>query len=177
MAAIWRSRSQVSIDFSLWRIEMEGMKMAKPRWSASPVEIEQKRRERGMRLSSGVTEHRPPGGAHYYSVRSESAPSKQHKVEWDRSKRRWVCRCLDSFHHQATQYSSGPNPYRCSHWWAISTALERGTIFGVDSLQAARQRFRDGGAKETLRGMAIDRSRHHNTAGVTRGRKSTRGRR
>jgi hypothetical protein len=148
------------------------MAKSRSRWSASPVEIERKRRDRGMQLSSGVTEHRLPDGTHYYSVRSGSQPAKQHKVEWDRSKKRWVCRCPDSTHHQATQYSG----YRCAHLWAVAISLERATILGIDSLQAARQRFRDGGAKETLRGMATDRNRPLNSTGVTVGRTS-RGRR
>lgn len=149
--------------------------MAKSRWNLSPVEIERRRKNRGSQLSNSVTEHRLPDGTHYYTVRSGSEPSKQYKVEWDRSKMRWVCGCPDSSHHQSTQYSSGPTPYRCSHWWAVSIALERGTILAVDSLQAARQRYQNGDAKETLRGMVAER--HQNTTGFSRGRKSTRGRR
>ena len=114
--------------------------MAK-RWGISPVEIERRRHERGLRLSQGVTEHRLPNGT-YYTVRSETTPSKLYKIEWDRHKSKWVCGCLDSKHHQATQYNS----YRCAHQWAIELALTRGLIHGVDSLIAARQRYRNGGA-------------------------------
>jgi len=149
--------------------------MAKSKWNLSPAEIERRRKDRGMRLSGYVTEHRLPDGTHYYTVRSESEPAKQHKVEWDRQKGRWVCGCPDSQHHLANPaYRS----YHCAHEHAVAISLERGTIHGVDSLQAARQRFRDGGAKEALRGMtSAQESRHQNTAGVSRGRKSTRGRR
>ena len=144
--------------------------MAKSRWNLSPVEIERRRREKGMRLGGYVTEHRLPNGTHYYTVRSESEPSKQHRVEWDRSKKRWVCGCPDSSYHQATQYRA----YKCAHLWAVELALSRGTIHGVDSLTAARQRYQNAGAKEALKGMIAER--HQNVIGVSGGR-TTRGRR
>ncbi len=147
------------------------------KWKISPIEIDRRRREKGLKLSSGVTEYRQADGTAYYSVRSESVPSKLYKVEWDRYKSRWVCRCPDSFHHQATQYSSGPNPYRCAHEHAVAISLDRGLIHGVDSLTAARQRFRDGGVKEALREMAsVQESRHQNSTRVLR-RRTSRGRR
>ncbi len=96
--------------------------MAKPRsrWSVAPAEIVRRRRERGMRLSSGVTEHRLPNGTVYYQVRSESTPSKQYKIEWDRQRNRWACDCPDSKHHLANPaYRS----YHCAHEHAVAISL------------------------------------------------------
>ena len=106
------------------------------KWKIPPAEIERRRKEKGLRLSNGVTEHRLPSGL-YYTVKSESNPSKQYKIEWNRYKLRWTCNCPNAT-HQIT-------PTHCSHEHALSISLQRGTIHGIDSLVAARKRYHNGG--------------------------------
>ena len=108
--------------------------MAK-KWGISPVEIEQRRISKGLKLSQGVTEHRLPNGTVYYTVRSESQPAKLYKIEWDQHKSKWGCDCPNARH----------SSLRCGHEHALVISLQRGLIHAVDSLAAARQRYQSGG--------------------------------
>jgi len=94
-------------------------------------EINQKRVEKGRRLSSRVMEHR-----NGFYVRSESHGAKVYNVKIENGQ--WVCDC-DDFRYRSEKLRMRFD-FNCAHILACQYALRYGSVHGTRSIEESRER-------------------------------------
>ena len=97
----------------------------------SDYEINQKRVEKGRRLSSQVMEHR-----NGFYVRSESQGAKLYNVRIENGQ--WMCDC-DDFRYRADNLRRRFD-YSCGHILACQYALRFGSVHGTRSIEESRKK-------------------------------------
>ena len=96
----------------------------------SDYDIDQRRVQRGKKLSGQVTEHR-----NGFYVRSQSGAAKQYNVKLENGQ--WRCDC-DDFRYRS-EHARMRFDFNCKHILAVQYAMKYGTVHGTKSIEKTKE--------------------------------------